>query len=388
MVDFLARLSPEMESRWSALCSKKKRKNSSQSPSCLPNPLTCDDAEIQAYVKQVLALFACPLAPCHPTLPPDEGKDDYEPSSQLLAKIGISSQSHDAAQKASHSDLRSLFHRLLRILVHFCPDFVKLLAFLETEVARVEKLVKKREDDDEVKGDGEAEDEQEEEEGEKMVELTWVSGGSLVHACFHELLGGAAEDSSSQSFSLPAVYSQRHLLSLCAPFLPALLNDDELLILKGIKTLESLTRRFEDASLDRDVLSDLYFRRVLSAVTERVLIRCPSKLIRRRAVEWIRDLAPKFDASGRYFYVRGLYFNSDHAGFKGYVLTYLLKPEIEAALKRKDEGVEPVEAEEAHSFIGSNMKSWFKTIFSLAEGVETDLMQHQDSCMAALNLLR
>jgi len=168
--------------------------------------------------------------------------------------------------------------------------------------------------------------------------------------------------------------------------------DDELLILKGVQTLESLTRSFESSSLDRDILADVYFRRVLSAVTERVLVRCPSKLIRRRAVEWIRDLAPKFDASGRFFYIRGLYYSSDHAGFKGYVLTFLLKPEIDLALKEKQKRLENGDStttdEETHSFIGPNMKSWYKKIFSLPDGVETDLMQHQDNCMAALNLLR
>ena len=382
MVDLLARLSPEMESKWLALNDK----NDSKSPTCLLNPFTCDDIEIQAYVKQVLALFACPLAPCHPTLPPDDLADSSNPSSELLSKLGIS-KSTDPSLKASHSDLRALFRRLLRILVRFCPDLAKLLTFLRSEVARVEKLVKKRED-----GDEDDANDEEVEEGERMVELSWVSGGSLVHACFHEMIDVVDEDSSSSSprlFHLPAVYSRRHFLSLSAPFLPSLLNDEELLIIKGVQTLESLTRSFEDASLDRDVLSDLHFRNVLSAVTERVLIRCPSKLIRRRAVEWIRDLAPKFDASGRFFYIRGLYYTSDHAGFKGYILTYLLKPEIEAALKRKDEGCEKdTKGEEVHSFIGANMKSWFKAIFSLAEGVETDLMQHQDHCMAALNLLR
>ena len=405
MTEFLSRFSSEMEGKWGTLREEAGGVSGGKPPPppLLLNPLTCNDLEVQAYVKQTLALFDVPLSRCHLTLPSDNADSSSEPSAELLDKIGVrfrvahSSPSSSSSSSNARSDLDAVFRRLLRMLIPFFPDVVKLLSFLLVEVGRVEKLKKKRED---AVADGAGEEEEDGEEddeaGEKIVELTRTAGGSLVHACFHESLDAIDDVSGSSSprlFHLPAVYSRRHVLLLSAFFLPSLLlSDEELLILKGLQTLETLSRRLEANELDQNALEDLNFRRVLSAVTERVLVKCPSKLIRRRAVEWIKELAPKFDAAGRFFYIRGLYYSSAHAGFRGYLLTYLIKPEMEAALKERetreastaDGGVE----HDAHSFIGPNMKSWFGKMFSLPNGAETDLMQQQDTIMAALNLLR
>ena len=237
-------------------------------------------------------------------------------------------------------------------------------------------------------------DADEDELEDKAVELSAIAGGSLVHSLFTGGIDLSQEELVTPlSLHLPKVYSRRHLLFTSAPFLPMmLLSSEELLNLKGIQCLEGLTLLFENGELDKTTLEDMYFRRVLSAVTEHLLVKCPSKYIRCQATIWIKNMSPKFDVVARFFFIRGLFYSSRHSGFRGFVLTYLLKPQMQAALKAKDELVRssssPQKDEIATWFIGPSMKSWYSKIFSLPEGPETDLMQEQDTVMAALNLLR
>lgn len=386
MIEFLYQLAPEIETKWQRL-----HRETEKSPTRLQNPLTCEDLEVQAFVKQVLALFDVPFSRCHMPLPLEFGKDATQPSVDLLLKLGVKD-----GRKSAPSDTPFHLKNLFGILLKFCPDMIKLMAFLRAEVIRVEKMKKanatSREDDPEGASQPEEDDD---ETNEKPVDLTPIAGGSLVYALFS---GGVdlsrREQGTSLSLHLPSVYSRRHLLLTAAPFLPMmLLSNEELLMLKGVHCLEALTILVGNEEFDESTLEDLYFRRLFSAVTEYLLVKCPSKLIRRRAVEWIKNLALKFSAAARFFYIRGLFYSSHHAGFKGYVLTYLLKPQIEAALRENDSrGQNPSEKcggeDQTHSFVGPNMKSWYSKIFCMPDGPETDLMQHQDTIMAALNLLR
>lgn len=390
MVEFLTQLSPELKTKWQSL---HLTKSNETRPTCLQNPLTCEDLEVQAFVKQILALFDVPFSRCHLPVPPGNDKDDdsSNPSTDLLRKLGIREGSGQRAA-AAPSDTSTHLRNLLNVLVDFCPDFIKLLTFLRAEVIRVEKAKKAKdaENEEEDRGEDPTDDIE-----DQTVDLSSIAGGSLIHALFSEGLlrqeYPSAPSSSSPDLHLPSVYSRRHLLFTAAPFLPSLLlSVEELLNLKGVQSLEALINLVSDSELDKLTLEDLYFRRVLSAVTEHLLVKCPSKYIRSKGVRWVKNLAPKFDPVARFFFIRGLFFSSHHAGFKGYVLTYLLKPEMEAALKERDisSSKKGEENDISRLFIGSNMKSFYARIFCLKDGPETDLMQQQDTIMAALNLLR
>jgi len=228
-------------------------------------------------------------------------------------------------------------------------------------------------------------DEEEFEEGERIPDLTPAVGGTVIHSTFHDQLA------NSDVCRLPIVYSAQHTLCFAAKFLPSLLlSDEELVVLKGLESLEALAQKLNRASLDKTTLEDVVLRRTMAAVTEKVLVKCPSKLIRRRSVEWVKGMAAKFEPSSRFYYIRGLYYSSGHPGFRGYIISHVLKPEIEDELNQEQKARSAGQDRDAESrlFVGPNMKSWFVKLFSLPEGVETDLLQHQDTVMASLNLLR
>merc|ERR1712168_1676434 len=84
MIEFLSQLTPEMETKWQRLHPKTEKR-----PTSLQNPLTCEDLEVQAFVKQILALFDLPFSRCHLSMPVGLSRDASLPSTDLLRKLGI-----------------------------------------------------------------------------------------------------------------------------------------------------------------------------------------------------------------------------------------------------------------------------------------------------------
>jgi len=180
------------------------------------------------------------------------------------------------------------------------------------------------------------------------------------------------------SDNVPCVYRLEYLFEFNLPFMNALLETPESMVrLKGVALFVSLLEHMPALTLSSHLLEFAPMKQLLQNLLH-VIVYCPPKDIRQSAVKGLSSLLQKFELAGRYMLILILLKSSTHAGVTGYVIQ-LLKNEIDRNLK----------SDQLNAFFcGSQLEKLLRLIFTLPEGVETDLLDQSECVMAALNLLR
>ncbi|XP_064640415.1 glomulin-like isoform X1 [Lineus longissimus] len=175
----------------------------------------------------------------------------------------------------------------------------------------------------------------------------------------------------------PRVYRPGFILNYSLPFLMLLNENDRIDVkAKGIQMLVKLVQNIEKDSLKHDVwLDNQCFTRILRDLIK-ITVFCPQRELRQTCVKLLPNLVRKFESRGKRELLFFLLKASDHSGFRGFI-TQLVKDD----LNRMFNTTEP-------DFTSNDLEKFFRVIFGLKHGAETDLLENSDSIMAALNLMR
>lgn len=178
--------------------------------------------------------------------------------------------------------------------------------------------------------------------------------------------------------NMPCVYRPEYLFEFNLPFVNAMLETPESMVrLKGVSLFVSLLEHMPALTLSSHLLEFAPMKQFLQNLLH-VIVYCPPKDIRQSAVKGLSSLLQKFELAGRHRLIHILLKSSTHAGVTGYVIQ-LLKNEIDRNLEYDQLNA---------NFCGSQLEKLLTLIFTLPDGVETDLLDQSDCVMAALNLLR
>ncbi|XP_068605112.1 glomulin, FKBP associated protein a [Brachionichthys hirsutus] len=204
---------------------------------------------------------------------------------------------------------------------------------------------------------------------EEEVRYPKESLASLAHLVFvHHL---AAD-------MFPAVFSSVFCLRCNMEHICLLLSrSEEFRIQKGLELYEKSLVRVDDGSLPADLLDIKTFLTVPQNMVK-VMTLCPRHDLRTRALKVFQMSIDKFDTEAKYKYFQYMLRTSNHSGVEGFIIKNI-KNQIVAALQPGNGNV---------WFEGVQLLPLLRKVLSLPDGPETDLLQHLDRIMEALNLLR
>lgn len=178
--------------------------------------------------------------------------------------------------------------------------------------------------------------------------------------------------------AIPQVYSTEyivHTLMFCVYHL--LQFTQYSLSVKGIALLKSLLSKQVYPICASNLNSPIYFDVLKSLV--QVAVFSNYETVRKDAVNLTSSFVNKYDYKGRCFLLKHVISVANHSGMIGYAIT-LYKNSIDEAFKSEEKL--PTELS-GHLF--TNM---LNTICNLPFGAETDLIEHADQIISALNFLR
>uniref|UniRef100_A0A8C4R2M4 Glomulin n=1 Tax=Eptatretus burgeri TaxID=7764 RepID=A0A8C4R2M4_EPTBU len=176
----------------------------------------------------------------------------------------------------------------------------------------------------------------------------------------------------------PAVYSHVYVLQTNAPFVAEMLQrSEEGIIMKGLSLLEVCLCRLELGSLTMESL-DIAHLMGLSQDLIKLMSSCPLEAPRKKGLEVFQLFIYRLNEEGKHRLFRYVLHTCTHAGVAGYIIQNINK---QADIALRGPGREGW-------FCGRRLLLLLKPVLWLAEGAETDLLEHSDRIMAALNLLR
>ncbi|XP_074644211.1 glomulin-like [Tubulanus polymorphus] len=194
-------------------------------------------------------------------------------------------------------------------------------------------------------------------------------------ACFVYLIHG---ERMHASLNYPSVLRAEFVFLDSLPYAVALLQRSEpFVVAKGVRIVDQLIAEIAPGSVSYDWLDNDDFTQCVRLLAQCV-IRCSARDVRQTALRLFPKQLSKFDSRGKNSFIYYLLNISHHAGFTGFVIQ-LLKQEIDSSLRRDDSD---------DSFSADKLPRFYSNIFTLADGATTDLLEHSDAIMAALNLLR
>ncbi|XP_069049985.1 glomulin, FKBP associated protein a [Lepisosteus oculatus] len=226
-------------------------------------------------------------------------------------------------------------------------------------------------------------------------------GESLPHLLFHHVLkkkaetGFLEEDARYSRESLaclayllfvqraaidrfPAVFSPVFVLRCNMQYVDILLSrTEESRVSKGLDLYEQSLVRTEDGSLPVELLELRVFLSVPQNLVK-VMTLCPIPHLRTKGLAVFQLSIDKLDMEAKYKFFRCLLKTSHHAGVEGYIIKNI-KNQIDFALKPGNGSV---------WFSGAQLLPLLRSVLTLPEGPETDLLQNLDRVMESLNLLR
>ena len=258
--------------------------------------------------------------------------------------------------------------RVMGVMRMIQPDYVKLLNLLNEENFQIDqqkRLMAAKKKQAALSGDI-PDDMDDYDVQEKYTEL---SLSVLAYLAFGEGLG--MED-------LPQVYTPQYLFELVLPYVSHLLSCSEpLTVEKGVRLLHSVLARLPDGTMPADILE---WEELATAVglLIRAMTQNQCKDICRAAVQILPLWMTKFTPAGRHKSLYFLLMKEQHSGLAAYAIQ-LLKNEVDRALK-----LTPCD----ENFVGGHLEKLLELVFNLSNGAQTDLLEHSERVMAALNLLR
>ncbi|XP_072297916.1 glomulin, FKBP associated protein a [Eucyclogobius newberryi] len=176
----------------------------------------------------------------------------------------------------------------------------------------------------------------------------------------------------------PTVYSPVYCVRANMEHICLLLSrPEESRIQKGLELYEKTLVRVEDCGLSVDLLELRSFLSVPQNLVK-VMTICPHQHLRGKGLKAFQLSINKFNTEAKYKFFQLMLKTSNHSGVEGYVIKNI-KNQIDSALKVG--GSNPW-------FGGLHLLPLLRSVLKLPDGPETDLLQHMDRIMEALNLLR
>lgn len=209
------------------------------------------------------------------------------------------------------------------------------------------------------------------------VKVSITSLAVMFYALFVENLFGPHK---------PKVYRPAYLLEMGLYFASDLLtSSEETLNTKGIRLAAQLLHNLHDELLEDDTL-DLDIHKIF--VTKLIWV-LNSTQIRRNSqlgVELLQKYIAKFKSiNAKYFHIQHLLESTENNKIRSILVT-IYKNLIAGELNAVDAGLQP----DVSVFCRGEKLRWLllNRICIMPKGVETDILQHNDLIMAALNMLR
>lgn len=176
----------------------------------------------------------------------------------------------------------------------------------------------------------------------------------------------------------PLVYSHLFIFMKNLKYvLPLLRSANNLILYKGLTSADVLLNKLSDSELNYDCIE-------LDAFTEfpklllTVAITSQFEAHRKNAINIFRSYVSKCNSKGKYHLIMQVLSTVNHSGAEGLVIN-LYKNYLHKAIN----------GDESYSyFLGKNFNLFLKKVFTLKEGVETDLLENSDRIVTSLNLLR
>lgn len=259
----------------------------------------------------------------------------------------------------AQSEVRQSCVHIIEDICSLEKDMLKFLYYVEVCHKESLKAKSKRGDDEDNKTPYENRD---------KINMSTVSG------LFYIVLSGHFQ---IPEHSLPQVYSMEYIVHTALYCVVHFLGfTDYGPLAKAISMGKALLSRFSSKISHNLLNSSVHFDFSRSLVN--LAIYCSYESIRKDTVSLIGAYVNKFNYKGRCMLIKYILEVSNHSGMIGYSVT-LYKNSIDEAFK---------EAELPECFAGAQLMSMVKKICHLPHGAESDLVEHADQIISALNFLR
>lgn len=181
--------------------------------------------------------------------------------------------------------------------------------------------------------------------------------------------------------NVPMVYTDLHIFESSLYIICEMFKSNENTIhYKALILTTVLLERFGEHRISSESL-ELKIHEVFCEELIRVISQTQIKRNSQKAGQLIKKYILQFDHDGRMILIKNLLKVTTHNGLVGYIIT-IYKDMISEALNSCDNDV-------SSHFSGTELKSLLlQQICVLPKGSETDLLQHSDSIICALNMIR
>ena len=177
--------------------------------------------------------------------------------------------------------------------------------------------------------------------------------------------------------SIPCVYSQEFIFHTVLLHADLLLRSGEPLVVhKGLLLIQGLLKHVGESSLSIDCLDHPIHFQIFQSLVWLAMSGVNSREFKVLSVELWRPYLSKLHPGARYHLLQSLLPTVEHPGLRGLVIN-IIKDQIAFCL---DKGLP--------YFLHDRLNACLPLIWKLPQDVETDLLEHMDAIMSALNLAR
>ncbi len=177
--------------------------------------------------------------------------------------------------------------------------------------------------------------------------------------------------------SVPCVYSQEFVLHTVLLHADLLLRTTEPLVVhKGLLLIQGLLKHVGDSSLSIDCLDHPIHFQIFQSLIWLAMSGVNSREFKILSVELWRPYLDKLHPGARYHLLQSLLPTLEHPGLRGLVIN-IIKDQVALCLDK-----------DLPYFLHDRLEGFLPLIWRLPQDVETDLLEHMDAVMNALNLAR
>lgn len=177
--------------------------------------------------------------------------------------------------------------------------------------------------------------------------------------------------------SVPSVYSQQFIFHTVLQYADLLLRSGEPLVVhKGLILIQGLLKHVGDSSLSMDCLDHPIHFQIFQSLIWLAVSGVNSREFKALSVELWRPYLDKLHLAARHHLLNSLLPTLEHPGLRGLVIN-IVKDQIALCLDK-----------DLPYFLHDRLDAYLPLIWKLPQDVETDLLEHMDSIMSALNLAR
>lgn len=177
--------------------------------------------------------------------------------------------------------------------------------------------------------------------------------------------------------SVPLVYSQEFIFHTVLQYADLLLrNGEPLVVHKGLLLIQGLLKHIGDSSLSVDCLDHPIHFQIFQSLIWLAVSGVNSREFKILSIELWRPYLEKLHPSARHHLLLSLLPTLEHPGLRGLVIN-IIKDQIALCLDK-----------DLPYFLHDRLDACLPLIWKLPQDVETDLLEHMDSIMSALNLAR